>query len=161
MSAKTLQHDLDELIRQSESLPENYASILFDKVKEIENSKDFSETIVTNVYAELILPTIQRHMMQSCQGCDVMHPSQSRHSCMMTPFIDGLDTYMEGAVGEICASEVCRIVNNRSYYCKASGIRPEGDCVWRHGMRAITQAKVILLHAGFELPKFWKFNIQE
>ena len=150
MTIKSLQEILEKAPGfTSPRLPDDYLQELHAKVVEIDEKKYHMENSVTDIYAELILPTIRRYLRNSCLGCEIMHPSQDKHSCQMSPFAESVGpNAIGGALEEIEAKEIFRIIHNRTMYPvpkKGEFLLPLEACVWRAEFEPITRAKVLLL----------------
>lgn len=125
---------------------------LKEKIMAIETPIGYIKDI-TDTYAKLIEPTVLRLSRQNCQGCEILHPSQTRHTCAMVPFKEHLFMYMSAALEEITAVEVCRLVRNRRCFGIPVGITVQ-SCEWLDAWDTITRAKTLLAYqqADDEIP---------
>ena len=74
---------------------------------ESESSRLLSEHFLT-LYSKALLKHTESVARRHCCGCEVDHPSQSRHSCLMWPVAEKVCTYFDEIVDCVDADSVTR-----------------------------------------------------
>jgi hypothetical protein len=52
-------------------------------VMECLHGKTASYNLLEGIFANAVAHEVQRHCVESCNGCQVGHPSQRRHDCLV------------------------------------------------------------------------------
>lgn len=64
------------------------------------------------LYARTVLEILPKVVTESCYGCDVNHPSQVQHTCLMWSRTEHLDTYFDIAFKRIDEKDiVSKLIN--------------------------------------------------
>ena len=71
-----------------------------------EDSIRFMVSIYNIVFAKKLREEIVTLATKHCNGCEVSHPSQRQHTCLMWTEFENLDMYLEEALETVDREEV-------------------------------------------------------
>lgn len=72
----------------------------FDKVER------YFKDILQFLYARVILEQLNYVVKENCYGCEVDHPSQIQHTCIMLTKLEHLDTYFDTTFNKIDEKDI-------------------------------------------------------
>lgn len=83
------------------------------------------QTVLMYSFAAVLEDYIAKKKKSTCYGCEIEHPSQKEHDCMMMTEQEHLDRHFENAFNDFTMLDVLLVFKDR---VKLVNIRPETVC---------------------------------